>query len=146
MKRFSLSVLFLFLSLTFMATIPALALQDTVINVHVDKAVAIPGHVLRPGDYVFRMADSETYPGYVQISSADGSQEFGFVQVFAGRRQTYNGTKLVMSHPDQAGLEHVVAWYFPGERYGYRFIYSKRQLRNADMIAQHLQTRSNAGL
>jgi hypothetical protein len=146
MKRFSLSVLFLLFSLTVVATIPALAQQDTVMNVHVDKAVAIPGHVLLPGNYVFRMADAQTYPGYVLISSADGSQEFGFVHVFASRRQSYDGPQLVMSHPDQAGLEHIVSWYFPGARYGYRFIYSKRQLRNADLMAQRLQTQSNAGL
>ena len=146
MKRFSLSVMFLFLSLTMVAAIPALAQQDTVMDVHVDKAVAIPGHVLLPGDYVFRMVDSQTYPGYVQISSADGSKELGFVQVFASERRSFDGTKMMLSHPDRAGLEHVVSWYFPGARYGYRFIYSKRQLRNADLLAQRLQTRSNAGL
>ena len=146
MKRFSLLVLFLLLSLTVVTAIPALAQQGSVINVHVDKAVAIPGHVLLPGDYVFRLADSQTYPGYVQISSADGSKELGFVQVFASERRGYDGTKMVLSRPDQVGLEHVVSWYFPGARFGYRFIYSKRQLRNADLIAQRLQTRSNAGL
>lgn len=146
MKRFSLSVMFLILCLTFVAAMPALAQQDTVMNVQIDKAVAIPGHVLLPGSYTFRLVDSDTYPGFVQIISANESRDFGFIQVFTSKRQNVDGSKLLLSEPDQAGLEHVVSWYFPGQTYGYRFIYSKRDLRNADMIAQRLQTKSNAGL
>ena len=146
MKRLSLSVMFLILCLVFVSAIPALAQQQSVMNVQFDKPVAIPGHVLPAGSYTFRLMDSTSYPSFVQILGANGLQEFGFIQVFPSRRRSYEGTKLVMSLPDQAGLERVVSWYFPGSRYGYQFIYSKRQLRNADLIAQRMQTKSNAGL
>lgn len=146
MKRLSQSVLLVLLSLTLIAAIPAFAQQTTVMDVHVDKAVAIPGHVLLPGHYIFRLADSESYPGYVQITSADGKRDIGFVQVFSGWRQHYDGTKLVMSRPDKVGLERIVAWYFPGQKFGYRFMYTKRQIRNADLIAQRMQSQSSAGM
>ncbi len=146
MKRFSLSILFLAFCLTVVAAIPALAVQNSVMNVRIDKAVAIPGQVLLPGSYTFRLVDSDTYPGFVQILSANGSRNYGFIHVFASKRQNAGKAKLVLSEPDQAGLEHVVSWYFPGQSDGYHFIYSKRELRNADLIAQRMQIKSRAGL
>ncbi len=146
MKRFSLAVLFVVLSLIFVTAMPAVAQQNTVLNVHIEKAVAIPGHVLLPGNYLFRLRDANTYPGFVQVTSADGSQIFGFIQVFPAWRLQAGTEKVVLSEPDAAGLEHVVDWYFPGERYGYHFIYSQRDLHNADLVAQRMRTKTNAGL
>ncbi len=146
MKRFSLAVLFVVLSMMFVTAMPAVAQQNTVLNVHIEKAVAIPGHVLLPGNYLFRLRDADTYPGFVQVTSADGSQVFGFVQVFPAWRPQAGNDEVVLSQPDAAGLENVEAWYFQGEHYGYHFVYSQHDLRNADLIAQRMHTKSNAGL
>lgn len=146
MKRFSPSVLFLVIALAIITALPALAQQESVMDVHLDKAAAIPGHVLPPGHYVFRLMNQSSYPGFVQITSRNGSNDYGFIQVFPSRRQNAGNTKFVLSQPDQAGLARVKAWYFPGEKYGYRFDYTKRQIRHADLIAQRMQAKSNAGM
>ncbi len=146
MKRFTYSLLLVLVSLAVFVTVPAFAQQDSVINVHVDKAVAIPGYVLLPGDYVFRLADTNSYPDFVEISTADGSRTFGFIRVFEAKREHASGDKMIISQPDAAGLQRIKSWYFPGETYGYRFIYSKGDLRKADMIAQQMRTKENAGL
>ncbi len=146
MKRFSPSVLFLVIALTILTALPALAQQESVMDVHLDKPTAIPGHVLPAGHYVFRLVDQSSYPGFVQITSRNGSHDYGFIQVFPSRRQNDGNTRMLLSQPDQAGLARVKAWYFPGEKYGYEFIYTKRQIRNADLIAQRMQTKSTAGM
>ncbi len=145
MKRFSLSVLFLVIALVIITALPALAQQESVLDVHLDKVAAIPGHVLPPGDYVFRLMDENFYPGFVQITSSNGN-DYGFVQAFPSRRQNAGNSSVLLSPPDQAGLSRVTAWYFPGEKYGYEFIYTKRQIRNADLIAQRMQAKSATGM
>jgi hypothetical protein len=145
MKRLSVSFVLMLFAITVFAGLPALAQQETVMDVHVDQTVAVPGHVLRPGNYVFRLVDTETYPAFVQITSKSG-QDIGFLQVLPTWRPEPGGTKLVVSEPDRAGLEHVKAWYFPGEKYGYQFVYSRRDVRNADLLAQRMHIKSNAGM
>ncbi|MDT8067424.1 MAG: hypothetical protein ROO76_04585 [Terriglobia bacterium] len=145
MKRFSVFFVLVLFAITLFAALPVLAQQETVMDVHVDKTVAIPGHILRPGNYVFRLVDTSTYPPYVQITRSKG-QDLGFLPVYPAWRPQADGTELAVSKPDQAGLEHVKAWYFPGEKYGYEFLYSKRDVRNADLLAESMHKKSTAGM
>jgi hypothetical protein len=133
---------FMFAVLLFLAafTIPSFAQNQEVMNVHVDKAVAIPGNVLTPGDYVFRLADSTGRPDDVEIRSADGKTSYGFIQIYMASRNTYEGSEVKVSAADSTGLERIDSWFFPGSEDGYRFIYSKSDLQKADQIAQRMQT------
>jgi hypothetical protein len=121
-----------------LSALPAFAQNENVMNVHVDKAVAIPGKVLPPGDYVFRLADSVTRPADVQVMSADGKTEYGFIPVYSAYRTAGSDTEVTTTPPDNFGIACIDSWYFPGEQDGYRFIYSKTDLRKIDMIAQQM--------
>lgn len=145
MKRFAISALFV-LGLTLFANL-SFAQQDSLLDVHMKEPVAIPGHVLQPGDYVFRLMESDQYPHIVQVMSADGSTVFGLFQVEPAQRQDYGDHSAVtLTEPDAAGVQSISQWYFPGSRDGYQFIYSKKDIQKEDRIARSFTGQADSGL
>lgn len=138
MKRLSL---FLLLALVF--TIPALAQNNTVLNVHVQKAVAIPGNVLGPGDYTFRLSEVGEGRSVVAISSADSKIVYGFVHVYTAQRDSVGESEVVTTGAG-AGVDRIDSWYFPGQQHGFRFIYSKSDLSKLDQMAQKATPKGTA--
>ena len=120
--------------------VPAFAENNTVINVHLDNAVAIPGNVLAPGNYVFRLEES----GHriVAISSADSKTFYGFIPVYTATRDSSNGTDIRATELDAAGLARIDSWFFPGEQNGYRFIYSNSDIAKTDAAVRRMQMKS----
>ncbi len=125
-------------------TMSAFAENTAVMNVHVEKAVAIPGKVLLPGNYIFRLQDSGSGQNIVAITSADSDKTYGFVQVFTARRNSYNGASIQETAADATGLTRIDSWYFPGQQSGYRFIYSKGDLRKLETAAQKMKSNGTA--
>lgn len=121
--------------------LPAFAQNESVMDVHVDKAIAIPGKVLVPGNYVFRLLHSAAEPNDVAVQSADYKTFYGFIPVFTAYRSSEDGSQIKASAPDNSGLARIKSWFFPGEQEGYRFIYSKADIRKADMIAQNMKSK-----
>lgn len=140
MKRVLSNVTFLVVLFLAVATIPSFAQNESVMDVHVDKAVAIPNNVLQPGDYVFRFLDSTTGPHDVEVMSADGETFYGILPVFAAYRNSGGDLEITTTAPDEAGLARIDSWYFPGSQDGFRFIYSKSDIRKADMVAQQMKS------
>lgn len=109
-------------------------------NVHVDKAAAIPRNVLEPGDYVFRLLDSSTRPADVAVTSADGKTFYGILPVFTASRNSGGDSEITVTAPDEAGLARIDSWYFPGNQDGFRFIYSNSDIRQAHVIARQMKS------
>ena len=140
MKRLSL---FLLLALVF--TISAVAENNTVMKVHVDKAVAIPGNVLAPGDYTFRLTDIASGRSVVAITSADSKVNYGFLHVYSAQRNSNGRSEVEVASSDGSAVDRIDSWYFPGEKHGYRFIYSKGDVAKLNEVAQKLNAKGNAG-
>jgi hypothetical protein len=142
MKRVLSNVTFLLVLVLVVSTIPSFAQNknESVMNVHVDRAVAIPRNVLEPGDYVFRLLDTASRPDDVAVTSADGKTFYGILPVFAASRDSGGDSEIAVTAPDEAGLARIDSWYFPGSQDGYRFIYSKSDIRKADMMAQRMKS------
>lgn len=138
MKRFSL-----FLLVALVLTIPGLAENNTVLNVHVQKAVAIPGAVLGPGDYTFRLSDVLEGRSVVAISSADSKIVYGFIHVYSTQRDAAGDSEIVTTGAS-SGVDRIDSWYFPGQQHGFRFIYSKNDLSKLDQMAQKINTKGTA--
>jgi hypothetical protein len=138
----SLGVVF---SLVLLA-LPAFAQNETVMNVNVKTPVAVPGRILAPGKYLFRLVDTSSLPNEVQITKADGTPVVGFITVFDSIREHHGATAIKTSKPDRAGVVRITSWYFPGQRYGYRFVYSKSQEQKLDMIARGMHSQKNVGM
>lgn len=91
--------------------------------------VAVPGVTLPAGEYLFRLADSQSRD-VVQILSADGKTPYA--QFFAYRPQRLDAAKEpeIRFMETAAGMPAAVkTWWYPSERTGYEFVYPKRQAR-----------------
>ena len=140
MKRVLSSVTFLVVLVLVASALPSFAQNESVMNVHVGAAVAIPGNVLEPGDYVFRLLDSSSRPDNVAVLSADGKTSYGIFPVFTAFRNSGGDNEIAVTAPDDAGIARIDSWYFPGNQDGFRFIYSKSDIRKADMMAHRMKS------
>lgn len=91
-----------------------------------DQPVEVPGHVLLPGTYVFKLADSDSDRDIVQIFTADQKQLITTVLAIPDYRlRTPDKTEVVFEERAKGAPEAVRAWFYPGENYGWDFVYSK---------------------
>jgi hypothetical protein len=88
--------------------------------------VEIPGQVLNPGTYVFKMSDSQTDRDIVQVFNKDETHLYGTFLVIPDYRLRPRGKPIVTFEERAAGSpEAVRAWFYPGDNYGHEFVYPK---------------------
>jgi len=98
--------------------------QETVFTF--SAPVEIPGRVLDPGTYVFKLADSLTDRDIVLVFDKDESHLYGTYLVIPDYRLKPTGnTTLTFEERAPGDPEAVRAWFYPGEYYGHVFVYPK---------------------
>ena len=92
--------------------------------------VALPGVTLPAGQYLFRLADPDTSRKVVQVLSADGKTPYGMFFSLPAERFEAASTPQVQFMETATGMpKAITAWWYPGERSGYAFMYSADQAR-----------------
>jgi hypothetical protein len=92
--------------------------------------VALPGVTLPTGQYIFRLADPATSRKVVQVLSADGKTPYGMFFSLPTERFEPASTPEVQFRETASGMPAAIkAWWYPGERTGYEFMYPKDQAR-----------------
>lgn len=87
--------------------------------------VEIPGQVLPPGTYVFKLVDLPASRNLVQIQSEDQSFTFATLQTIdTWRRTPTNHTHFLFDESSGDQPEALRTWYYPGDTRGLDFIYS----------------------
>jgi hypothetical protein len=138
--NFSTKNVLRFLTMSFVAFFaayvsgPVLAQSPGDIQVHISTEVAVPGHLLTPGDYVFRRYSDN--PSVYEILSNVDDAVIGFFNVIPAARTTPGETEVDLSAPDEAGVRLIQTWYGPGDLNGYQFVYSNKDIRQVDAIAR----------
>lgn len=88
--------------------------------------VEIPGHVLAPGTYVFKLADSQSDRNIVQVFNKDENHLYGtFLDIPDYRLKSRGKTVITFEERAAGSPEAVKAWFYPGENYGHEFVYPK---------------------
>jgi hypothetical protein len=88
-------------------------------------AVQIPGQILPPGTYVFKLVNLPSNRNVVQIMSWDESFVYATVQtISAYRRNAPNDTLFRFDERSGDSPEALLTWYYPGDTRGVEFIYS----------------------
>jgi LPXTG-motif cell wall-anchored protein len=88
--------------------------------------VEIPGQVLPPGTYVFKLLDSSTDRDIVQVFDKNQKHLYGTFLAIPDYRLKPAGKPIVTFDERAAGApEAVKAWFFPGYNYGHEFVYPK---------------------
>jgi hypothetical protein len=90
--------------------------------------VAVPGQVLAPGRYVFKLADSQSDRHIVQIFTEEPREIVATVVAIPAYRLTPSGDTLVTFEERPAGTpEAVKRWFYPGDLSGVAFVYPEDQ-------------------
>ena len=103
-----------------------------------DQAVEVPGHVLSPGKYVFELADLQADRNVVQVFSEDKQgMDHLITMAFAVpdyRIQTPDKPIVTFEERHLTSPEAVHSWFYPGDNYGWDFVYPKAQRLQAAAI------------
>jgi hypothetical protein len=119
------------------AALTVLCLASTVPAVQADEwnkktvftfsaPVEIPGQVLLPGTYVFKLLDSTSDRHIVQVFKKDGTNLIGTFLTVPNYRMKPPDKPLITFEERAAGApEAIKSWFYPGDNYGNEFVYPK---------------------
>jgi hypothetical protein len=97
----------------------------------VNAPVQIPGKVLTPGTYVFRLLDSPSNRNIVEIYSEDASGNQTFVTttlvIPAYRLDTPDKPVINLEERHTGTPEAIHTWFYPGDNSGWEFVYPKSE-------------------
>jgi len=98
--------------------------------------VALPGHDLPAGKYLFRLGDPTSGRRVVQVMSEDGRKPIGFFfSIPAQRAEVADKPEVRFIETPRGAPAAIRTWWYPGERTGYEFIYPKAQARRLAQTA-----------
>jgi hypothetical protein len=88
--------------------------------------VEIPGQVLQPGTYVFKLTESSSDRNIVEVFNKDESHLYGIFLAIPDYRLQPTGKPIITFEERAAGAPPAVkAWFWPGDNYGHDFVYPK---------------------
>ena len=91
--------------------------------VTLNTSIAIPGQVLQPGHYVFKLADDESDRNIVQIFNEDQSHLIATILAVPAYRTEPTGETVITFEEQARGSEGIGKWFFAGEQSGVEFVY-----------------------
>ncbi len=95
-----------------------------------NRPIALPGVTLPAGEYLFRIVNTETDRKVIQVLSSDGKKPYAMLHSIPDIRVEETDHPAVRFMETAKGQPSAVkAWWYPGERIGYEFIYPKDQAR-----------------
>lgn len=90
--------------------------------------VEIPGHVLEPGTYVFKIVNATTDRNIVEVYNKKETHWYGtFLTIPDYRLRPVGKAILTFDERAPGSPEAVLAWFYPGDTYGHVFVYPKSE-------------------
>ena len=88
--------------------------------------VEVPGRVLEPGTYVFKLADTMADRDVVEVLNKDEKHLIGFFLTIPDYHLKPSDKPIITFTERAPGApEAVKAWFYAGENYGHDFVYPK---------------------
>jgi len=92
------------------------------------RAIEVPGAVLPPGKYVFKLLDSSANRHIVQIMNDREDHVYVTnLAIPAQRMEPADKTVLTFYEMPGGGPEPVRKWFYPGDTFGQEFAYPKKR-------------------
>jgi hypothetical protein len=97
-----------------------------VMQVKVTEPVQIPGALLQPGTYDFRLVNLDN-----EVAVSNASRFYGVHFVIPAYRRDATADGVALVQKTAGGADRITSWFFPGQSQGYAFLYpsNARQLR-----------------
>lgn len=90
------------------------------------QPVEVPGRVLTPGTYVFKLLPTVGSRNVVQIFNEDETQLVTTILTISDYRLTPADQTIVEFNEQQAGTPMALrTWFYPGDQFGRQFVYPK---------------------
>jgi hypothetical protein len=87
-------------------------------------SVEIPGQVLEPGTYVFKLLDSPSNRNIVQVWNGDEDQLLATIQTISDYKPHVDDESVFYLGPLSSDSTLALqSWFYPGETSGRRFVY-----------------------
>ena len=135
MNRFR--VLFAFLGLMLAVGVQTLRADDwnKATKVTFSEPVQVPGKVLEPGTYVFKLLDSAAERHVVQIFSEDRTKLITTVLAIPNQRLEPAG-KTILTYEERPSDQPMAlkAWFYPGDNFGQQFVYPKSEAQELSRL------------
>ena len=147
MKRWFLATLVFglgLLTIPYPPTVKADAL-DKRTELTFSAPVELPGVVLTPGTYVFKLLESPSDRNIVQVFSKDETKLYATIVAIPDYRLTPASKTIVRFEERPAGTpEAIKEWFYPGDQFGEEFAYPKsRAVQLAKTTNQNIVTIPN---
>ena len=95
-------------------------------TVTITRPMEIPGQVLPPGTYVFKVMDIVGTRNIMQVTNPDGTKIFATVIAVPDYRVAPTDKPVVQYKEETAGKPNALrAWFYGGEKAGLEFVYPK---------------------
>ncbi|HYM12792.1 MAG TPA: hypothetical protein VEU62_18785 [Bryobacterales bacterium] len=95
-------------------------------NVSFSQPVEIPGMVLPAGQYVFKLADSQSNRDIVQVFNKDENHIYKTILAIPDYRLQPADKTVITFEERAAGAPRAVKeWFYPGDNYGEEFVYPR---------------------
>ena len=126
--KFRTSIVALFLAGTAMLPLVKADEWNKETKMTFSAPVAVPGQVLQPGSYVFKLADSQSDRHIVQIFTEDERQLITTILAIpASRLEPTGETVITFQERPNGSPEAIGRWFFAGDLNGVGFVYPEDQ-------------------
>jgi hypothetical protein len=91
-----------------------------------DQPVEIPGKVIGPGTYVFRVLDTPGSRNIVQVLDKDETHVIAtYITVGEEASQPFDKPYIFFEETREGSPIAIRAWFYPGDTLGHEFVYSR---------------------
>lgn len=119
----------------FLAVVATADQWDKKTTVTFTRSVELPGIVLAPGTYVFKLVIADQYRYVVGVFNADESHMYRAILAIPDYRLTPSGETVLRFDERPAGMpEALRAWFYPGDNFGREFVYPKKKATELAVI------------
>jgi hypothetical protein len=95
------------------------------------RPITLPGVTLPAGKYIFRLADDESSRKVIQVLNSEGTKPYAMLLTMPEeRRDPPKDAEVAFLETASRTPSAVKAWWYPGERTGYEFIYPRSQAKD----------------
>ncbi len=113
---------------------------DKMTYVTISGPVEVPGVVLPPGRYVFKLVDSSSDRHIVQVQNARQNHTFATIMAIPDYRVQPTGKTVFTYWETPAGQPKAIReWFYPGDNFGQEFVYHKH-FTQVSQVTQQAQT------
>jgi len=104
--------------------------------VTISEPMEVPGVVLEPGTYVFKLVDSQADRNIVEIQNERENHTFATIIAVPNYRLRPTGKTVISLWETPAGQPKALrAWFFPGDNFGQEFRYPKTRAVEITQVA-----------